>query len=103
VVQAIGIHREIGGNLAEVLDNVAATIRERDQVLRQVKTLTAEGRLSAYVLIALPVALAGIMWLINPGYVGLLTSGVGLLLSGAAVVLLVVGALWFRKLCQLEY
>jgi tight adherence protein B len=103
VVQAIEIHREIGGNLAEVLDNVAATIRERDQVLRQVKTLTAEGRLSAYVLIALPVALAGVMWLINPGYVGLLTSGVGLLLSGAAVVLLVVGALWFRKLCQLEY
>jgi tight adherence protein B len=103
VEQAIEIHREVGGNLAEVLDNVAATIRERDQVMRQVQTLTAEGRLSAYVLIAMPIVLVGVMQLINPDYISLLTSGVGLLMSGAGVLMLILGALWFRKLCQLEY
>jgi tight adherence protein B len=103
VEQAIEIHREVGGNLAEVLDNVAATIRERDQVMRQVKTLTAEGRLSAYILIAMPVVLVGAMRLMNPDYLNLLGSGVGLLMSGVGVVMLILGALWFRKLCQLEY
>jgi len=103
VEQAIEIHREVGGNLAEVLDNVAATIRERDQVMRQVKTLTAEGRLSAYILMAMPIALIGAMQLINPDYISMLTSGIGLLMSGVGVVMLILGALWFRKLCQLEY
>lgn len=103
VVQAIDIHREVGGDLAEVLDTVAGTIRERNQVMRQVKTLTAEGRLSAYILLALPVVLAGALRLINPGYFELLTFGPGLVLSGVAVVMLVLGALWFRKLCQLVY
>jgi tight adherence protein B len=103
VVQAIDIHREVGGDLAEVLDTVAATIRERNQVMRQVKTLTAEGRLSAYILTALPVVLAVALRLINPGYFELLTHGVGLAISATAAGLLVVGALWFRKLCQLDY
>ncbi len=103
VVQAIDIHREVGGNLAEVLDTVAETIRERNQVMRQVKTLTAEGRLSAYILLALPIVLAGALRLINPGYFELLTFGPGLILSGAAVVMLVLGALWFRKLVQFVY
>jgi tight adherence protein B len=103
VVQAIEIHREVGGDLAEVLDTVAATIRERNQVLRQVKTLTAEGRLSAYILTALPIVLAVALRLINPDYFELLTFGPGLVISGVAAALLVVGALWFRKLCQLVY
>jgi tight adherence protein B len=103
VVQAIDIHREVGGDLAEVLDTVASTIRERNQVMRQVKTLTAEGRLSAYILLALPVVLAGALRLINPDYFVLFTSGPGLLLAGFAVAMLAGGALWFHKLCQLEY
>jgi tight adherence protein B len=86
-----------------VLDTVAATIRERNQVLRQVKTLTAEGRLSAYILTALPIVLAVALRLINPDYFELLTFGPGLVISGVAAALLVVGALWFRKLCQLVY
>ena len=76
---------------------------ERNQVMRQVKSLTAEGRLSAYVLLALPIVLAGALGLINPTYFVLLTSGVGLALAGASVVMLGMGALWFRKLCKLEY
>jgi tight adherence protein B len=103
VVQAIDIHREVGGDLAEVLDTVAATIRERNQVIRQVRTLTAEGRLSAYILTALPIVLAFALRLINPGYFELLTFGPGLWISVTAVALLVVGGLWFRKLCQLVY
>ena len=82
---------------------MAATIRERNQVMRQVRTLTAEGRLSAYILTALPVVLAVALRLINPGYFHLLTFGPGLVISGVAVALLAVGALWFRKLCQLTY
>ena len=54
VAQAIAIHREVGGNLAEVLDGVGHTIRERNQIRRQVKALAAEGKLSAIVLMALP-------------------------------------------------
>ena len=56
VAQAIGIHREVGGDLAEVLDRVAGTIRERNQIKRQIRTLSAEGKLSAYILMALPLA-----------------------------------------------
>ena len=56
--QAVGIHREVGGNLGEVLDHVGETIRERNQIRRQVRTLSAEGRISANVLIALPLAIA---------------------------------------------
>lgn len=103
VVQAIDIHREVGGDLAEVLDTVAGTIRERNQVLRQVKSLTAEGKLSAYILLALPIVLAAALKLINPTYFVLLTSGVGLVLAGTSVVMLGLGALWFHKLCKLEY
>jgi tight adherence protein B len=100
VVQAVDIHREIGGDLANILDTVAGTIRERGQLQRQVSALTAEGRLSAYVLTALPIVLAVVLQLVNPGYLEALTHGAGLVLSGAGVVALCIGALWFRKLCK---
>jgi tight adherence protein B len=98
--QAVDIHREVGGDLASILDTVAGTIRERGQLDRQVQALTAEGRLSAYVLTALPIVLALALQVINPGYLDALTEGMGLLLGGGAVVSLVVGGLWFRKLCR---
>ena len=103
VVQAIEINREVGGDLAEVLDTVSSTIRERNQVLRQVKALTAEGRFSAYVLLALPFVLAGAMHLLNPDYMHLLTFGIGLVMTAVAGIMLFIGALWFRALCKLEY
>jgi tight adherence protein B len=103
VVQAIGIHREVGGDLAEVLDTVGTTIRERNQVMRHVRTLTAEGRLSAYILIGLPLLLALALRLINPEYFELLTYGPGLVMSGVGALMLVAGAFWFRKLCRLDY
>jgi len=103
VVQAIDIHRQVGGDLAQVLDNVAATMRERNQLRRQVKALTAEGRISAYILLALPIFLALLIHFINPGYFTELTSGLGLVMSIAGVVLMAVGAVWMRKLCRLVY
>jgi tight adherence protein B len=100
VVQAIEIHREVGGDLAEVLDNVGATIRDRNQLRRQVKALTAEGRYSAYVLLALPFVLALLMKVINPEYMGDLFKGFGLVLVGFGGVLMVTGTVWLRKLCR---
>lgn len=103
VVQAIDINREVGGDLAEVLDTVGTTIRERNQVQRQVQTLTAEGRMSAYVLIALPLLMAVYQALVNPDSFRLLTFGPGLLMSITGLVMLSIGGLWFRALCKLDY
>jgi tight adherence protein B len=104
VTQAIAINREAGGNLAEVLDGVANTIRERNQIRRQVKALSAEGKLSAYVLMALPFGVGGFLMFSNPGYMAKFTQsllGYGLL--GAGVVLLVVGGLWLRKVVSFKF
>ena len=73
-VLAVNIQREVGGNLAEILDNVADTLRERAMMRRQIQVLTAEGRLSAWVLAALPVAIAVYMFAVNPDYIGLLVT-----------------------------
>jgi tight adherence protein B len=104
VAQAIAIHREVGGDLADVLDNVSATIRERNQVRRQVKALTAEGRLSAYVLLALPFGVSVVMFLTNPEYLAVLfQAGVGRLMLMAALGLMATGALWLRKIVQVVF
>ncbi|MDP9022333.1 MAG: type II secretion system F family protein [Actinomycetota bacterium] len=104
VVQAIEIHREVGGDLAEVLDTVAATIRERNQIRRQVKALSAEGRYSAYVLLALPFVVAGLITMTSPGYLSELTRTVpGIVMLGVAGVFMAVGALWLRKLTRLVF
>lgn len=104
VVQAIEIHREVGGDLAEVLDTVAGTIRQRNQIRRQVKALSAEGRYSAYVLLALPFVVATLIHLSNPGYLAELTrSGAGLVMLAVAVSLMTAGALWLRKLTRLVF
>lgn len=103
IVGAIEIHRQVGGDLAQVLDNVAATIRERDQIRRQVKALSAEGRISAYVLVALPFLIALMMSFSNPGYLGELGKGGGLVLSGIAAFLMIVGMVWLKRICRLVY
>ena len=66
--QAIEINREVGGDLAGVLDHVAETVRERAQIKGQVRALAAEGKFSAYILIALPFFVAIFINLVNPGY-----------------------------------
>lgn len=69
VITAVNIQREVGGNLAEVLDNISFTIRERVRIKGEIRTLTAQGRISGTVISLLPVVLAGILYMINPDYV----------------------------------
>ena len=104
VTQAIAINREVGGNLAEVLDGVGNTIRERNQIRRQVKALSAEGKLSAYVLMALPFGIAGFLMFSNPAYMAKFTQSLfGYGLIGASVVLLIIGGLWLRKVVSFKF
>lgn len=100
VVAAFDINREIGGELAQILENVAETIRERQELDRQVRTLTAEGRISAYVLTALPFVMLLAILLVNPSYLAPMTESPGPQLLVACAVLLVIGWLWMRRLIK---
>jgi len=101
VVQAIEIQRDVGGDLAEVLDSVASTIRDRTRIRRQVAALSAEGRMSAWVLMVLPFGLAGVMAFTNKAYLSpLFGSPKGFKLLGVGAVLLVVGGLWLRRIVK---
>jgi tight adherence protein B len=102
-VLAVNIQREVGGNLAEILDNVADTLRERAMIRRQIRVLTAEGRLSAWVLTCLPIAIGVYMFVVNPDYIGtLFTTTIGLIMVGIAAVLLLLGVLWMRKIVDID-
>ena len=100
---AINIHRQVGGNLAEVLETVANTIREREQLRRQVKTLSAEGRLSAVILAIIPFLMVAYMLVVNPSYIGTLFSvWVGKVMVAGAVVAMAIGIAWMRKMIRIE-
>lgn len=102
-VMAVRIQREVGGNLADTLRTTAGTLRERESLHRQVATLSAEGKLSAYILIALPIFIFLYMTRVNYGYVSLLwTTMPGLFMSGFGVVSLAVGIVWMRKVVSIE-
>lgn len=102
--QAIEIHREVGGDLADVLDHVGETIRERAQIKGQVRALSAEGRLSAYVLIALPVGMFLYLNVANPAYIGTLyTSMLGWIMVGSAVAQLAVGSFWLSRVVKIKF
>jgi tight adherence protein B len=104
VVEAITINREIGGDLTELLDRAAKTIRERDAVRRQIKSLSAEGKLSAYVLVAIPIFLLLYMRVANPDYASELTgSPMGLILLSMAGAGIGMGGLWLRKIVRVEF
>jgi tight adherence protein B len=103
VVMAIRIQREVGGNLAELLTTVAATLRERDYLRRQVKSLSAEGRLSAYILVGLPIGMLVYMLTLRREYVmPLFTEPLGLLLLIVAVVLLALGWFMMSRIVKVE-
>ena len=102
VVSAIQINREIGGELAHILETVAETVRERQRLARQIQTLTAEGRISAYVLIALPIVLVLFLSLTNPGYFDPMRKSPGPALIVLSVVLLAAGWFWMRRLIRAQ-
>jgi tight adherence protein B len=102
-VLAVNIQREVGGNLAEILDTVASTVRERETLIREVHVLTTEGRLSMYVLTALPILFALYLFSTRGEYVALLyTTRVGLVMSATAIALLAVGFVWFKKIVRID-
>ena len=104
VAQAIAIHREVGGNLAEVLDAVGHTIRERNAIRRQVKALSAEGKLSAVVLGALPFAILGFIAMTNPRYLHKFTESVaGYGMLAVAVVMMAMGMFWLKKTVAIKF
>jgi tight adherence protein B len=103
-VTALLIQREVGGNLAEILDNLSGIIRQRFTLMRQVRVLTAEGRMSMYVLTGLPFAVAGFVFFSNPGYVmTLFEHPIGHVMIGVALVMQVVGFFWMRKITNIEF
>ena len=103
LVTAILIQREVGGNLAEVLDNLANVIRIRFTIRRQLRVYTAQGRFSGYVLAVLPIAVGAAIYNLNPSYIRLLfTDPFGKLMLMTAVVFQIVGFLWIRKIVDIE-
>ncbi len=103
VVLAINIQRQVGGNLAALLTTVSNTLREREMVRRQIKVLSAEGRLSAIILVALPFVLAGYISVVNPGYIQqLFDETVGKIMIAVGLVLMTIGILWMRKIIKID-
>ncbi|MGA7270081.1 MAG: type II secretion system F family protein [Acidimicrobiia bacterium] len=102
-VMAIEIQREVGGNLAEVLGTVADTMLQRNRLRGEIRALTAEGRISAYVLGGLPFALGGFIYATNPEYIQpLFENTFGLVAIGVGLVLMAAGILWLRKIININ-
>ena len=102
-IAALAIQREVGGNLSKILDTAAATIRARADLKREVRTLSAEGRLSAYVLLALPLGIFGFLLLTRREYVEVFwTEPMGMVLLGMFVAAVLVGWFWIRKVVAVD-
>jgi len=100
---AVLIQRETGGNLSEILENLAHVVRERFKILRQVRVYTAHGRMTAYVLLALPVVLCIALAFINPDHMNLLfRERMGQMLLMVAVVMQAIGYVWIRQVIKIE-
>jgi tight adherence protein B len=100
---AVLIQRETGGNLSEILENLAHVVRERFKILRQVRVYTAHGRLTGYVLLGLPVFLAIALAFINPEHMQLLfTERLGHMMLGATVIMQTVGYFWIKQVVKIE-
>lgn len=102
-VTAVLVQRETGGNLAEILERISAVIRGRFKLFRRVKTLSAEGRLSAWILALVPLFLFAIISITTPDYLPrLVEDPKGHFLIGGAVGLGVVGILWIKKILRID-
>ncbi len=100
---AVQIQRQVGGNLTEVLDKLSATIRERDRVRGEIKTLTAQGKLSGIIIGALPVVVGLVIFIINPPYILLLFQSIlGMGILGFTILLEIVGIILIRRVINIE-
>jgi tight adherence protein B len=102
-VTAVQIQRETGGNLAEILDNLASVVRERFKILRQIRVHTAHGRFTGWVLLALPAALGVALSLISPDHMNtLFTEQLGKTMLIGAAVMQTIGYVWIKKVIRIE-
>jgi len=103
MVTAIGIQQQVGGNLAEILDTIAFTIRERVRIKGEINTLTAQGRVSGYLVAFLPIGLGAVLNIINPAFMQpLFTQTIGRILIGVGVVMMTIGFLAIRKITDIK-
>jgi tight adherence protein B len=103
MITAINVQREVGGNLAEVLESISFTIRERIRIKGEIRALTAQSRISGYMVAVVPVALAGIIYLINPEFMGLLFEHTcGHIMIGVAVVGIAAGFFVIGKVVDID-
>ncbi|CAN5159332.1 type II secretion system F family protein [soil metagenome] len=103
MVTAIGIQQQVGGNLAEVLDTIAFTIRERVRIKAEIKTLTTQGRYSGYLVASLPIAVGTALNFINPAFMEpLFTSLIGRILIGLGIVMMSIGFFAIRKITDIR-
>jgi tight adherence protein B len=103
LVTAILIQREVGGNLAEILDNLSNVVRARFTIRRQIRVYTAQGRMTGYLLSALPIILFLLLYTINAQYMSILfTDPIGKILVTVAIVMQLIGFLWIRKIIKIE-
>lgn len=103
VANAILIQKDVGGNLSEILDNISETIRERMKIKGELKTLTAQGRLSGIIVVMIPIFLGVVIYIFNREYIMLLfTSPIGLAMVAASVTNQILGVLMIRKIIKID-
>jgi tight adherence protein B len=103
LVTAVQIQRVVGGNLAEILETIAYTIRERIRITGEIRTLTAQARISGIIITLLPFGLAGVLELISPSYFGpMLTETLGHIMLGIGVFLIAIGCAAVQKIVKIE-
>ena len=103
LITALLIQRQVGGNLAEVLDGISHTIRERVRIKGEIRSLTAEGRMSAIILILLPIGVALAITILNPGYIVMLVEEpVGIFMIVGAVIMMIIGSFVIRKIVNID-
>jgi tight adherence protein B len=103
VALVAALHTRTGGNMAEVLERVADSVRERGELRRELRALTAQARLSRYVVTALPFVVGTIITIINPDYEKpLFETTAGLALLSLAILLVTLGSLWMRVITRIE-
>ena len=103
MITAVNIQGRVGGNLAEILDTIGHTIRERVRIKGEIRVLTAQQMISGYVLTGLPVLLALVLYLINKEYIGrMFQDSCGWIMLGTSVVMIAIGFLIIRKIVNIE-
>lgn len=103
LITAINVQHEVGGNLAEILDNIAHTIRERIRIMGEIRTITAQQRLSGYILSVLPILLGFVMYILNPEYISRMWQDLcGLMMLFTGGIMIMIGYFVIRRITDIK-